>query len=79
VLSGVGFDTFECDLVNTYTLKCHFQHSDKINEVKSIVLTVKHTLLSVEMTLFEVLFLCRNKCRNDTSVFTVHVMSVTLQ
>jgi hypothetical protein len=37
----------------------------------SVVFPLKQTLLSVETTLGEALFLCRNECRNDTPVFTV--------
>jgi hypothetical protein len=40
--------------------------------LESVVFILKQTLLSVETTLAEALFLCRNKCRNDTPVFTVH-------
>jgi hypothetical protein len=42
----------------------------KKNEVSFPPLT--DTFLSVEMTLVEALFLCRDKCRNDTPFFTVH-------
>jgi hypothetical protein len=36
------------------------------------VFTLTETLLSVEMTLSEALFLCHDKCQNETPVFTVH-------
>jgi hypothetical protein len=42
-----------------------------------VVLTLKQTLLSVETTLAEALFLCRNECRNDTPVFTVKFLIKT--
>jgi hypothetical protein len=32
---------------------------------ENVVFTLKQTLLSVETTLAEALFLCRSKCRND--------------
>jgi hypothetical protein len=36
------------------------------------VFTLTETLLSVEMTLAEAMFLCHDKCQNETPVFTVH-------
>jgi hypothetical protein len=48
--------------------KCDFSRQDK----RSVFFTLKQTLLSVETTLGEALFLCRNMCRNDTPVFTVN-------
>jgi hypothetical protein len=51
-----------------------FSTLDKINEVSFShlkVFTLEQTPLSVEMTLAKTLFLCRNKCRNDTPVFIV--------
>jgi hypothetical protein len=62
-----------------------FSTLDKIRSVvfstlKSVVFSLKKTLLSVETTLAEALFLCGNECRNDTLVFTVYVtLFVTLQ
>jgi hypothetical protein len=43
--------------------------------LNSVVFTLKQTLLSIEMTLVAALFLCRKKCRNDTPVFTVHILT----
>jgi hypothetical protein len=43
--------------------------SNTRKDKRSLVFTLKQTLLSVE-TLAEALFLCRNKWRNDTPVFT---------
>jgi hypothetical protein len=39
----------------------------------SVVFPLKQTLLSVQTTLAEAPFLCRNECRNDTPVFTVYL------
>jgi hypothetical protein len=44
----------------------------------SVVFPLKQTLLSVETTLAEALFLCRNECRNDTPVFTVFILGTVL-
>jgi hypothetical protein len=58
---------FECDLTKA---QVSFPTLDKIT---SVVFTLKQTLLSVEMTIAEALFLRHNKCRNDTPVFTVNL------
>jgi hypothetical protein len=41
----------------------------------SVVFPLKQTLLSVETTLAQALFLCRNECRNDTPVLLCNVKS----
>jgi hypothetical protein len=42
-----------------------------LNKIKkSVVFTLKQTLLSVQANFAEALLLSRNKCRNDTTVFT---------
>jgi hypothetical protein len=62
------------------TLKVSIPTLDKINEVsfshKNVIFILKQTFVSVEKTLAEALFLCRNKCRNDTPVFNVYSLQV---
>jgi hypothetical protein len=63
------FDTFECDLIKALKRSV-------VITLKSVVFTLKQTLWSVVMTLAEALFLCRNKCRNDNPLFTVHCLEL---
>jgi hypothetical protein len=49
-------------------------HTQKYQkDTQSVIYTLKQELLSVETTLAEALFLCRNKCQNDPSVLTVQL------
>jgi hypothetical protein len=50
------FDTFECDLIKALKSVISNIREDK----RSVVFTLKQTLLGVEMTFAEALFLCRN-------------------
>jgi hypothetical protein len=52
--------------------------SNTRQDKRSVVFTLKSVVFTLETTLAEALFLCRNECENDTPVFTVYIHKYVL-